>query len=266
MYNIFLFIKKYNAVILFVILETLCLVMMSYSLPFHNRKIVNACNELTGTVNVVLSNWSDYLSLKSQNETLAAHNALLLNAMTNVNDSTLAPRDDDRFSFIPAHVIDNNIYATNNYMVIDKGRLDGILPDMGVVSDDGVAGIVVNVSNHFASVMSLLNSYSTVSCRFVDNQHIATLAWDNADFRFGMLKDIPSHLIINKGDTVVTSGFSNTFPADIMVGTVEDYLKSDNDVFSLAKLRLATNFSTLRHVYVVKNNFIEEIDSLCATH
>ena len=81
-----------------------------------------------------------------------------------------------------------------------------------------------------------------------------------------MLKDIPSHLIINKGDTVVTSGFSNTFPADIMVGTVEDYLKSDNDVFSLAKLRLATNFSTLRHVYVVKNNFIEEIDSLCATH
>ncbi|MGN0033491.1 MAG: rod shape-determining protein MreC [Candidatus Limimorpha sp.] len=266
MYNIFLFIKKYNAVILFVILETLCFIMMTYSLPFHNRKMVNACNELTGGMDELLSNWNDYLNLKRENERLASHNAQLLHLIGNAPDSVQLFRDNGDFSFLHAHVIDNNIYATNNYMVIDKGRLDGVCPDMGVISDNGIVGIVVNASNHYASVMSLLNSYSSISCRFLANQHIATLAWDNNDYRYGVLKDIPSHLIINKGDTVVTSGFSNTFPADIMVGTIEDYYKYDNDVFSLAKIKFATNFSTIRHVYVVKNNNINEIDSLCITH
>ena len=126
--------------------------------------------------------------------------------------------------------------------MLDKGSIDGIEPDMGVICDNGVVGKVVNVSNHFASVMSLLNSYSVVSCRFIDNQYIANVVWDNQNYRYGKVKDIPSHL------------------------TIEKYEYDQNEMFSSAKLKFSTNFSTLRHVYVVKNNFKTEIDSLCITH
>ena len=114
--------------------------------------------------------------------------------------------------------------------------------------------------------MSLLNSYSVISCRFIDNQYVANVVWDNQNYRYGLVKDIPSHLIINKGDTLVTSGFSNSFPADVMVGTIENREDTNNEMFSTAKLKFSTNFSTLRHVFIVKNNFKSEIDSLCIIH
>ena len=137
---------------------------------------------------------------------------------------------------------------------------------MGVICDKGVVGKVVNVSKHYASVMSMLNSYSIISCRFVDNQYVANVIWDNQNYRYGLVRDIPSHIVIKAGDTLVTSGFSNSFPADVMVGTIAEKGDDDENMFSTAKLKFSTNFSTLRHVYVVKNNFKSEIDSLCITH
>lgn len=265
MYNIFIFIKKYSAVILFILLETLCVAMIVQSLPFQNRKMVNLSNNIAGGISKTTSNWYDYLHLKSENESLAQYNALLLSRLSCDEVETDTAYYDDIFTYIPAHVINNSIYEMNNFILIDKGRVDGIEPEMGVICDNGIVGKVLNVSNHYASVMSLLNSYSVISCRFVNNQYVANVVWDNENYRFGLVKDIPSHLIVNKGDTLVTSGFSNSFPADIMVGTIERNLSSDNEMFGKAKLEFSTNFSTLRHVYIVKNNYKAEIDSLCIT-
>lgn len=266
MYNLFIFIKKYNAVILFILLEIVCFLMVVQSLPYQNRKMVNLSNNIAGGISKTTSNWYDYLHLKSENEALAEQNALLLSRLgCNEAESDTAYYD-DIFTYIPAHVINNSIYEMNNYILIDKGRVDGIEPDMGVICDQGVVGKVLNVSNHYASVMSMLNSYTVISCRFIDNQYVASVIWDNGNYRYGKVRDIPSHLIINIGDTLVTSGFSNSFPADIMVGTIADNVDNENDMFSTAKLKFSTNFSTLRHVFVVKNNFRAEIDSLCITH
>ena len=248
MYNLLALIEKYHAAILFVLLEVLCFLMIVHSLPYQNRKMVNVSNNIAGKVHETTANWSDYMHLKSQNEMLAQQNAELLNRLENVNIVADSLIINDMYTFVPAHVIKNTINEANNYIVIDKGRIDGIEPDMGVIGEDGVVGKVVNVSQHYASVMSLLNTYSVVSCRFIDNQYIANVVWDNLNYRYGMVKDIPSHLNINKGDTLVTSGFSNLFPADIMVGTVESYEIDANEMFNSAKMKFSTNFSTLRHV------------------
>ena len=266
MYNLFIFIKKYNAVILFILLEVLCIIMIVQSLPYQNRKMVNISNNIAGGISKTTSGWYDYLHLKSENEALVEQNALLLSRLACDEAKADTAYYDDIFTYIPAHVINNSIYEMNNFILIDKGKVDGIEPEMGVICDKGVVGKVLNVSNHYSSVMSLLNSYSVVSCRFVDNQYVANVVWDNENYRFGIVKDIPSHLIINVGDTLVTSGFSNSFPADIMVGTIEENLSNNNEMFSTAKLKFSTNFSTLRHVYIVKNNYRAEIDSLCITH
>lgn len=266
MYNLLVLIKKYHASILFVLLEVLCVLMIVQSLPYQNRKMVNVSNNIVGGVHKTTANWNDYMHLKVQNEMLAQHNATLLEKLQNISAATDSLIINDMYTFVPAHVIKNTINETNNYIVIDKGSADGIELNMGVIGDNGVVGKVVNVSQNFASVMSLLNSYSVLSCRFVDNQYIANVVWENLNFRYGDVKDIPAHLVINIGDTLVTSGYSNSFPPDIMVGTIEKYENTPNEMFSSAKLKFSTNFSTLRHVYVVKNNYKTEIDSLCITH
>ena len=153
-------------------------------------------------------------------------------------------------------------HNVNNYLLIDKGRKDGIEKDMGVICEKGVVGKVVNVTDHYASVISMLHPYTVVSARFTDNQHIANVTWGNRDYRFGTVNDIPLHLKLEKGDTLVTSGFSNIYPANIMVGTIEEMLESDSKDFNSARIRFSTNFSTLRHVFVIENLHQAEIDSL----
>lgn len=263
MYNLLIFIKKYSATILFVLLETLCLIMVLQSLPYHNRKMVSVSNNITGGIHNTTANWSNYLHLKSENEILVQQNAMLMSRLTDVNTDYDTLITNDLYSYMPAHVVDNSINKMNNYILIDKGRNDGVKPDMGVICEAGVVGIVVNVTNNFASVMSVLNSYSVISSRFVDNQYVANVVWDNVNYQYGLVCDIPSHLVIKYGDTLVTSGFSNSFPPEIPVGTIDNTVNNDNDMFMTAKLKFFTNFSTLRHVYVIKNNYQTEIDSLC---
>lgn len=266
MYNLLVLIKKYHSAIVFVVLELLCIIMIVNSLPYQSRKMVSVSNRIAGRWYRTMANWNDYMNLKTQNEILAENNAMLMNQLENVTASSDSLIINEIYTFMPAHVIKNTINKTNNYILIDKGAADGIEPDLGVICDNGVVGKIVNVSTHFASVMSLLNSYSVVSCRFIDNQYIANVVWDNMNYQYGVVQDIPSHLVINKGDTLVTSGYSNMFPPDVKVGVVEEYYYDENEMFSKAKLKFLTNFSTLRHVYVVKNNYKAELDSLCITH
>ena len=195
---------------------------------------------------------------------MVEHNALLMSQLYNSDndDSVLIDSSSFEFRFIPAKVINNSIYNVNNYLLIDKGRNDGIEKDMGVICEKGVVGKVVNVTEHYASVISMLHPYTVVSARFTDNQHIANVTWGNRDYRFGTVNDIPLHLNLEKGDTLVTSGFSNIYPADIMIGTIEEMLESDSKDFNSAKIRFSTNFSTLRHVFVIENLNQAEIDSL----
>ena len=195
---------------------------------------------------------------------MVEHNALLMSQLYNSDndDSVLIDSSSFEFRFIPAKVINNSIYNVNNYLLIDKGRNDGIEKDMGVICEKGVVGKVVNVTEHYASVISMLHPYTVVSARFTDNQHIANVTWGNRDYRFGTVNDIPLHLNLEKGDTLVTSGFSNIYPADIMIGTIEEMLESESKDFNSAKIRFSTNFSTLRHVFVIENLNQAEIDSL----
>lgn len=266
MYNLLVFIKKYNAVLLFLLVEIVCVIMIINSLPYHNRKFVSMSNNISGGIHTMSANVGGYFSLKSENEILSQHNTLLMNELEKRRFPTDTMIHHEKFTYMPAHVISNSINRVNNFILIDRGRLDGVAVDMGVMCDGGVVGKVVNVSNHYASVMSMLNTETILSVRFAGNKNIASVIWESDGYRHGTVKDIPAHLQINGGDTLVTSGFSNSFPAGIMVGTVEDVISSERSDFSEAVMRFSTDFSTLQHVYVIRNNFKAEIDSLCTTH
>ena len=264
MYSLLNFLKKYNNILLFLILEVLCIIMLVNNLPYQKRKLTKVGNAISGRFFKTKTNCTNYFSLKEENQLMVEHNALLMSQLYNSNsdNSVLIDSSSFEFRFIPAKVIDNSIYNVNNYLLIDKGRKDGIEKDMGVICEKGVVGKVVNVTDNYASVISMLHPYTVVSARFTDNQHIANVTWGNRDYRFGTVNDIPLHLNLEKGDTLVTSGFSNIYPADIMIGTIEEMLESDSKDFNSAKIRFSTNFSTLRHVFVIENLNQAEIDSL----
>lgn len=275
MYDLLKLLKRYSPILLFLVLEILSILMVVNSQPYHKRKMVNVSNELSGKMNAVTSQCGAYFNLKEENERLSNTNAMLMNMLENVGvvyDSVTAtfrrdsvPLSDTScviYQYIPALVVDNDIYNTHNYIVVNKGSEDGIKVDMGVVSDNGIVGTVANVSKNYASVISVLNPYTVVSAMFKDNRHLANVRWDNIDYRFGIVEDIPSHLVINKGDTLLTSGFAGSYPPNVMIGVVENVLPSDNEDFIKAKVRFSTNFSTLRNVYIVENNFKQELDSL----
>lgn len=249
---------------MFLILEVLCIIMIVNNLPYQKRKLVNFGNSISGRFYKTQTNLTAYFSLRDENQMMMEYNAKLLetlhqqtNDTTIVIDSTLL-----NYRFIPANVINNSIYNLNNFLVIDRGRKDGIKKDMGVICENGIVGKIANVSENFSSVISMLHTYSVVSARFTSNQHIANVCWESKDYRFGTVKDISLHLNPQKGDTLVTSGFSNIYPENIMIGTIEEMLESDSKDFNIAKIRFSTNFSTLRHVYVIENLYQTEIDSL----
>ncbi len=264
MYSLLRILKKYSYILMFLILEALCIIMLINNLPYHKRKLTKVGNAISGRFFKTKTNFTDYFSLKEENQLMVEHNAFMMSRLYRSNADTNILRDSLScdFNFIPAKVINNNINNVNNYLLIDKGRKDGVKKDMGVICERGVVGKVVNVTEHYASVMSMLHTYSMVSARFVDNQHIANVSWNNVDYRFGTVNDIPLHLELKKGDTLVTSGFSNIYPADIMLGTIEEMIEAESKDFNTAKIRFSTNFSTLRHVFVIENLHQAEIDSL----
>lgn len=157
------------------------------------------------------------------------------------------------YSFVMADVVNNSVSHLINYITVNKGRKDGVEPDMGVVSEKGVVGIASTVSDHFAVVIPLLNPKFRLSCKVAGSSYFGTLSWNGRDPQFANLDELPRHAEFEIGDLVVTSGYSAVFPAGIVVGKVVDFEKQHDDNFYSLEVELSTNFQTLNNVRIIKN-------------
>lgn len=268
MYNLLRFIQKHHFVILFLVLEVLCVVMLTMTQSYHRQKRINTTNDIVGKIYQTGTRVGDYFRLGKINSELAEENAMLRRQLAVVTDTTQGYQQyvnvDTIYNFIPARVVNSTVNRPNNYLLIDKGRADGIEKDMGVVSSNGIVGIVTDVSAHYASVMSLLHSYSTISVRLKNNDdQLTTLRWETTNYRYGVVDGIPTHLHPQKGDTVVTSSYSFIFPENLMAGTVEELLPSPSGTLNKAKIKYATDFASLKTVYIIQHTNKAELDSLC---
>jgi rod shape-determining protein MreC len=167
-----------------------------------------------------------------------------------------------QYSYISAKVVNSSVNKRRNFLTLNVGSEQGVKQDMGVMSSDGIVGIVTNVSRNFASVLSLLHKDVRVNCQLKKDGSYGPLIWDGRDFRYCLLTDIPTHSKIKTGDTVVTSELSGIFPEGIMVGTIVFFEKRQNESFYTARVRLSADLKKVNHVYVIKNKFKGERDSL----
>lgn len=267
MYNLLRFIQKHHFVILFLVLEVLCVVLLTLTQDYHRQKRINTTNDIVGGVYETGTHIGDYFRLGKLNRELAEENAMLRRQLAATIDTTsgfhIPGNADTVYNFIPARVVNSTVNRPNNYILIDKGSVDGVEKNMGVISADGIVGVVTDVSPHYASIMSLLHTYSLISVRFKNSEEqIATLSWGNTNHRYGTVNEIPTHLKPQPGDSIVTSSYSLTFPENLMAGTVVELIKSPDGTLNKAKIKYSTNFAALKHVYVIQYTNKAEIDTL----
>jgi len=269
MQRLFDILKKYNYVVLFVLLVTASLVMMSRTSYHQGSHLARWGNGIAGNWYKGVSSIGGYFGLKGENDRLAAENARLraqlAESYISYTDSVFTVSDTvyrQRYSYTEARVIKNSYNGQNNYIMIGKGSAHGIEPDMAVSSPEGIVGIVVSTTRNFSTVMTVLHPDSRNSVKIKRTGKNGSLVWDGRDYRYAQVLEVATTLPLYEGDTVITSGLANDFPEGVEVGYVQKADTLHGSGFYKIQIQLATDFSKLDHVYVINNKFKKEQEQL----
>lgn len=272
MRNLLDFLLKYSSVFLFTFLLVISITLLFSNGRFHSSVWFTSANAVSSRIFEMSNGVTGYFNLKTINKSLQQSNAQLENEVLNlrvkvseleaiIND-TIDNSNSHRFDYILSTVLNNSTRHPRNYFTIDKGLKDGIKSGMGVVDQNGVVGVVNVTGDHTSRVISLLNTTQHISVRLKNTDIVGSLVWKVNDPKIAYMEEIPRHRSFNIGDTVVTSGYSTTFPADLPVGVVMGKVKTENENFYVLKVRLTSDFKNLSAVRVLRDSYKEEMDSL----
>ncbi|MCC5945402.1 MAG: rod shape-determining protein MreC [Bernardetiaceae bacterium] len=256
---------RYRNFIIFLMLEGLCLVLIiSYS-RYQRVAFLSSASWVSTLVLDFQASTTSYFNLREINNQLMEENARLQAKISNekaviaaFEDSTLSKQ----YDLLPASVVKNSIFLTQNFITIDKGKKHGLHKNMGVITSQGVVGKIETCAENYAIVRSLLNVNYSVSAMISRNRELATVRWDGKSSQYAPVLEVQNHIDVRKGDSVVTSSYNAVFPPEILIGTVESVERSKNQTFSKIRLKLSTDYSRLHFVYVIQNNKYEERKAL----
>ena len=254
--------------VVFILLEVAALLMLSHNNQLQRLWIARISHGFMARTWGTTQAISDYFSLKGQNDRLALENDSLQRIVRSyelaAKEADPASRPvmmDNGFNYIPATIIKSSSNTQHNYLIIDKGSEDGVVRNSGVITTDGVIGIVDAVSPHYSYAISFLNTELFISARLGESGAIGPLAWDGTSSDGAILKEIPLQFKFEPGDTVYTSGHSSIFPPDIPIGVAGES-KIINGATNEIKVRLFQNHKALKYVTVVGNTRAEEIEAI----
>ena len=270
MNNLLTFLAKHNHWLLFVVLEVMSLALLFQFNSYQGSVWFTSANVVTGKFYEINSSVESFISMGKLNEQLTMRNVYLERQVKHLSemlergnsDSTLLRSTQvqllSQYKLIPAKVVSNSINKQDNLITIDKGSLDGIRPDMGVVSGNGIVGVVYLVSPHYSMIIPVLNSHSNLSVMIENRGYFGVLHWEGGDSKMAFVDDIPRHARFNGGDNIVTSGYSALFPPGILVGKVHRTYNSPDGMSYRLRINLATDFSNLRDVCVINDAKLQE--------
>jgi rod shape-determining protein MreC len=270
MQQIINFLIKNKNFILFLLLLFISLVFTIQSHSYHKSKFINSANWLTGGIYEQANDISSYFSLKSENEKLVEENRKLKALLYSKKDSLHSVQFIDSASYatdylLRAAKITKNSYAKpNNIILINKGSNDSIRTDMGVITPNGIIGVIDRVGRNHATIISILNSISKTNAQLKNTNHFGSLSWDGKNPNVVQLEDIEKLATFNVNDTIITGGNSTFFPKGIPIGIVKDFtLNTTKNLYDI-NVQLFNDMTNLEHVYVIENLHREEIDNLLA--
>ncbi len=261
-------VQRFFIAVVFIVLEVAAILMLSHNRQLQRLWIARISHGFMAATWGTTQTVSDYFSLRKQNDELALENSRLQEI---VRSYELAAREadpamkpmmmDNGFNYIPATIIKSSTNTQHNYLIIDKGSDDGVTRNSGVVTPDGVIGIVDAVSRHYSYAISFLNTELFISARLGESGAVGPLAWDGASSDGAILKEIPLQFKFEPGDTVYTSGYSSIFPPDIPIGVAGDS-KIINGATNEIKVRLFQDHKALKYITIVRNTRAGEIEAI----
>ncbi len=264
MQQIINFILKNKTTLLFLFYLIIALGLTVQNHAFHRSKAFNSANRITGSIYNTNRDIRSYFQLEAENRKLLEENKRLRWLLVNQNvadtlevDSALA-----RYTVATARVIKNSYANPDNYVTLDKGAEDGLKQDMGVITPEGILGIIEHTTDNYASVQSILNTRSTINAKIKGSNHFGSLTWDTRDFNTVQLEDIPRMVNLHIGDTIVTGAMSSIFPEDIPIGTIKKFDLNQSQSFYTIDVDLFTDMTNLGNVYVIRNLEKKEIRKL----
>ncbi len=214
---------------------------------------------------MMFSSVTEYLNVKNENKKLAQENVELRQLLkSNYIENVINPSHvidsmyKQKYDYFTARVINNSVNNQNNLITIDKGRNQGVRPDMAVICSQGIVGIVKDASSNFSIVIPVININAHISAKIKKNGYFGTISWDGISYQATQLNEIPFHIKLAVGDTIVSSGFSSIFPEGIMIGTIKKFDLNEGNNFYNIEVKLSTDFMSLNYVYIISNLLKEE--------
>lgn len=270
MQNVLFLLIKYGYHVLFILLEIICFYLIVSYNKDQKDIFINSTNVFVTSINNRMDKLENYLALEEINDSLMLENSALLRRLIRNNvkpkitsDSLVI--DSAYFELIPSSICNSTFHLKNNSITLCDGANSGIKADMGVISKNGLVGIVRKVSPHRSLVLSILHSQSNVSCAIKTVNAHGSLVWNGSDPLKMSLLEIPKHTNVTEGDTVITSGFSTIFPKGIPVGLVEAVKTRSGSYSYDITVQLFNDPTTLNYVFVVDNKLASEQKALEAT-
>lgn len=285
MYRLFSILSQYRNAILFLVLEGIAFYCIVRYNDAQRHIMGDSLMDFSASIHASRTSFNGYFSLKEENDSIKEDNKNLrerlaavemqiekyeslvgLDSLEKVKLKTSA--EEKPYSFIPAHIVRNTVHRNYNYLTLDKGSDDGVEKDMGVISPQGVAGRIIRVGKKYSFALSCLNITFRLSLQALDEKGdwvagtVGVYEWNGGDPRFAYLTSIPETAGLENGYEVVTSEHSLIFPPGYKVGKVQEMGDVPEEGFFNARLKLATDFSKLDNVYLVKSSFKEMVDSL----
>ena len=271
MRNLLDFLYKYHHWLVFILLEVVSVVLLFQYNSYQGSVWFSSASAVAGKVYELESKMTAYLSMAKENEELTMRNLyqerqldqlrrLYAEATKDTTDAELKELEFlSQYKLIPAKVVENSIHKLENLITIDKGRKDGVEPDMGVACGNGVVGVVYLVSENYSVVISALNAASSRnSCAIRGREYFGYLHWYGGDPSVAYVEDVPRHAKFKLGEWMVTSGFSSIFPSGVQVGKIEQVYNSSDGLSYKLKVRLSTDFGNVRDVVVISDKSIAE--------
>ena len=270
MQNLLEFLRKYHHWLLFILLEVLSLTLLFQYNSYQGSVWLSSANVVAGKVEEGRAEVESYFSLRRLNEGLTMRNFYLERQVTQLRRLYGEAVEDTAglwskemsflkmYRLIPAKVVSNELNKQENLLTINCGSADGVEVGMGVACGQGIVGVTYLVSDHYTVVIPVLNTPSRISCAIRGHNYFGVLRWDGKDAGVAYVEDIPRHARFKRGDWVETNGYSSIFPPGVLVGKIETVYNSADGLSYRVKVRLSTDFGSLRDVVVINDQTIEE--------
>ena len=267
MNKLLLFFSRNRVLFSFLILEFFSIWLVVNRNSYQQASFFLLSVEWTGRIDQAKRSFLETLSLKEQNETLMQENARLKEIIQNTQPqggvrSDLPPELLNRYYYIPSNVINQTTELMNNYLTLNKGRMDGVSEGMGIISSTGVVGKVISSSSHFSLAQSILNPNFFIASKISRTGIQGSAKWDGSNIYKSQLLYIPRNLDVRIGDTILTSGFNSVFPAEVPIGIVNDVQAEEGAAFLSISFILFHDFKKTDLVYAVGDRLRSEKDTL----